>query len=733
MTKKKTTKKALLASALSLLLCFSMLLGTTYAWFTDSVTSENNIIKSGNLDVTLEYWNGTEWKTVEDASDILAGNLWEPGYVDVAYLRVKNAGSLALKYNLGVNIVSETSGVNKAGERFTLSDYIYYDVEELAVTDTAPFAPYASREAAMAIATEKTLISAGYSKSGTLLPTDGYVYLAMVVYMPTTVDNVANHDGKTIPEINLGINVMATQLAAESDSFGNGYDEDAFYYDALVATDAELKAAIEDADVKTIAIDGDLTYDWGGNSYGNSEALKMKGKTLQGFDGNDSITFAGYGSANPIVDVTLKNITVKDATVGDDESAWEHGYLEFESLNAKNVVFADSIMLDGNSTLTNCSMNNTVASWYGIWIEGGNTVLKDCSFSGTRSVKIHEAYGSEVESVLIDNCIFGPLSEKPGVVIGALNAATSVTIKNSTFAKVQAGDQDLYIYETDTAVDTFNFVSSNNTISTYVEVNSATELAEKLTGAGAAGSGNTVIQINTDLDMTGVNWTPIKVDGYHGADIVTVDGQGHTITGLSAPLFAGGFAGGSGIVIKNLTISDSEIVSTSGQGSGAFIQCVDSMNVITLTNCHLKNSTLNGSRTGGLIGWTAGYNNVNDGPVKLYVTVEDCSVVGCEINGSGSVGGIIGHSGGNAWTYTIIKNCLVKDCELNSTDSGDWRTGVAIGTVNVGEQNDIINVSSINNTLTQTGKTAPDGQSNLYGRFVPGTTGKLTIDGVEIN
>ncbi|MBR2908014.1 MAG: leucine-rich repeat domain-containing protein [Clostridia bacterium] len=227
MTKKKTTKKALLASALSLLLCFSMLLGTTYAWFTDSVTSANNIIKSGNLDITLEYYDGDSWETVEASEDILTGDLWEPGYVDVAYLRIKNAGSLALKYNLGVNIVSETPGVNKAGESFKLSDYIYYDVEELAVTDTAPFAPYASREAAMAIATEKTLISAGYSKSGTLLPTDGYVYLAMVVYMPTTVDNVANHNGKDVPQINLGINVMATQLAAESDSFGTDYDADA--------------------------------------------------------------------------------------------------------------------------------------------------------------------------------------------------------------------------------------------------------------------------------------------------------------------------------------------------------------------------------------------------------------------------------------------------------------------------------------------------------------------------
>ena len=74
----------------------------------------------------------------------------------------------------------------------------------------------------------------------------------------------------------------------------------------------------------------------------------------------------------------------------------------------------------------------------------------------------------------------------------------------------------------------------------------------------------------------------------------------------------------------------------------------------------------------------------------------------------------------------------MKDCEINSTDDGGWRTGVVFGTVNTGEQNDIIGVTSSGNTLTQIGKTAPEGQSDLYGRFVPGTTGKLTIEGVVI-
>ena len=224
MTNRKTTKRALWSSVLSLLLCFAMLLGTTYAWFTDSVTSANNIIKSGNLDITLEYLDGeNNWSDVEGSSEILDKNaLWEPGYTKVVYLRVKNAGSLALKYLLGVNIVSETAGVNVDGDYFLLSDYIYYDVK---VMNGEEFALFADRDAAMEIATETKLISAGYTNAGTLEAGSDYVYVAMVVYMPTTVGNVANYKtGTNAPQIDLGINIFATQYTSEKDSFDEYYD-----------------------------------------------------------------------------------------------------------------------------------------------------------------------------------------------------------------------------------------------------------------------------------------------------------------------------------------------------------------------------------------------------------------------------------------------------------------------------------------------------------------------------
>ena len=74
----------------------------------------------------------------------------------------------------------------------------------------------------------------------------------------------------------------------------------------------------------------------------------------------------------------------------------------------------------------------------------------------------------------------------------------------------------------------------------------------------------------------------------------------------------------------------------------------------------------------------------------------------------------------------------MSNTELTSTDDGGWRVGVVVGTANVGEVT-ITGTTSSGNTLTQTGKTAPAGQSELYGRFVPGDTGKLTINRTAVN
>lgn len=318
------------------------------------------------------------------------------------------------------------------------------------------------------------------------------------------------------------------------------------------------------------------------------------------------------------------------------------------------------------------------------------------------------------------------------------NGTAKIMVSGGEFEKFNPADCAAEGAHTNFLADGYMSVEAEEGVWTVVRgtkpvVMTTAELRATLTAFTSAGSGDNVIEIGKDIVLKeGETWTPAKVDGYHGAGVVTVLGNGHKISGLNAPLFAGGFAGNSGIIVKDLTLDGVEINdATSNLGIGAFVCDVDSMPTIELDNCHLTNSEIistGGARVGGLIGWTSGYNNPNDGPVNTYIKITKCSVEECKLEAKGSVGGIIGHAGCNPATFHTITDCAVKNCVINSTDDGGWRVGVVVGTANVGELT-ITNVTESGNTVTQTGKTAPE-HSNLYGRFVPGTTGKLVIDDV---
>ena len=318
------------------------------------------------------------------------------------------------------------------------------------------------------------------------------------------------------------------------------------------------------------------------------------------------------------------------------------------------------------------------------------------------------------------------------------NGTAKIMVSGGEFEKFNPADCAAEGAHTNFLAEGYMSVEAEEGVWTVVRgtkpvVMTTAELRATLTAFTSAGSGDNVIEIGKDIVLKeGETWTPAKVDGYHGAGVVTVLGNGHKISGLNASLFAGGFAGNSGIVVKDLTLDGVKINdAASGQGIGAFVCNVDSMPTIELDNCHLTNSEIistGGARVGGLIGWTSGYNKPNDGPVDTYIKITKCSVEGCTISAKGSVGGIIGHAGCNPATFHTITDCAVKNCVLTSTDDGGWRVGVVVGTANVGKLT-INNITESGNTITQTGKTAPE-HSNLYGRFVPGTTGKLVIDGV---
>ena len=234
------TKRALLTSVLALVLSLAMLAGSTFAWFTDTASTGVNRIVSGNLDVGLQYWGGTEsgWLTAENSEDLFDKNaLWEPGYTQITYLRVKNNGNLALTYAMQITPVHETVGVNVDGEEFKLSDYIKFGWTTFTVNGAG--APVAlDREAAKAgVGDGAQLGKTLHRQAKQPMEAGAEELVALVAWMPENVGNEANYS-TVQPTIELSLKVLATQAAVESDSFDSSYDGDA-------ATDEELNSKPE--------------------------------------------------------------------------------------------------------------------------------------------------------------------------------------------------------------------------------------------------------------------------------------------------------------------------------------------------------------------------------------------------------------------------------------------------------------------------------------------------------
>ena len=295
MNNKRATKRALLTSIMALVMCVVMLVGTTFAWFTDTASTGVNKIQAGNLNVELEYKNSDTavfTKADKNTKVFKDGALWEPGHVEYVVLKVSNAGNLALKYKLGINIASETGSTNVFDKPFKLSDYIKF-----AVIDGDQSA--LNRDDLVAAATNSKLIKDGYTSEETPLypkvepvvdnqPNEKTVTL--VVWMPTTVGNEANHmTGKEAPTIDLGISVAATQYTYENDSFNNEYDKDAEYPIVAMDTLQELiNNAAEPVSAKlegniagslTVPQDKNITLDLNGFTLtgGDSHAILNRG------------------------------------------------------------------------------------------------------------------------------------------------------------------------------------------------------------------------------------------------------------------------------------------------------------------------------------------------------------------------------------------------------------------------------------------------------------------------
>ena len=423
MTKKYSTKKALLASALSLLLCVSMLVGTTFAWFTDSVTSANNIIMAGNLDVELEYSTDmVNWTAVDANTNVFKeGALWEPGYTEVVYLRVSNVGSLAMKYKLGVNVASETEGKTRDNNTpFKLSDYIEYGIIK---NVTAAYGTDDRMTARADIGTASKL-NVAYSeefhlvgKTATATDTDVY---ALVVYMPESVGNEANHNGTDIPVINLGLSVLATQDTVEEDSFNDQYDKDATYTISVNSTN-ELVSSFENMTEATVfdATGVSLNIDTIGTTtdeiivptFSIPTGATVKGAEFK-IESNSMISAEATAVSDTVVfdecDIVTADADVTDgmpamAIVGEMGTSVSSTKYVFN-----NCTFEGYIMLNGiNAEFNNCTFVLSNENDGATYCSFGEYVFNNCTFNyenGTNLIASNTIYADSYATVVLNDC-----------------------------------------------------------------------------------------------------------------------------------------------------------------------------------------------------------------------------------------------------------------------------------------------------------------------------------------
>ncbi len=406
MTNTKNTRRALLASVLSIALCLTMLVGSTFAWFTDSASASVNTIQAGTLDISLEMataWdengNPTKWEKAEGKTlqfKKAAGApateevLWEPGCTyQLPELRVINNGNLHLKYMLSINGIDGDAKLNKAIEW----SYGAYSMG----TEYVALAPKATSE---------ILTIKGHMKEE------------------------AGNEYKGLSIDGISITVFATQLNKEYDSIGPDYDKDA----------------------PTLVMIGDTRYD----SLNAATKAAQNGDTIE-FSGvftlptddslaNKTLTFKPIKDGISVID--MKNVHTGQSAMGADLTFEGIDVVFDNGANYKGIAHADRVaykdctitgkqfMYATTVEFTECELINYTD--YCVWTYGTNATFTKCTFTtGGKAIYVYNE-GTTDDTVTVTNCTFntnGQLATDKAAVETGSNTADSkhtLIITNST-------------------------------------------------------------------------------------------------------------------------------------------------------------------------------------------------------------------------------------------------------------------------------------------------------------
>lgn len=437
MNNKKSMKRAFITSALSLAVCVSMLIGTTFAWFTDSVTSGNNKIQSGTLKVDLEILekDGTWTSLKGEDRAIFSYGKWEPGYMDVKILRVENEGNLALKWYAKFN---SSSPLSKLAD--VIDVYVCTTATQMPESRNLDNYAYAGTVAEFVNTIEDTTY-------GNLDARES-AYLAIALKMQESAGN--EYQGLSLGEFD--IQLLATQDTVETDSFDNLYDKDAEFpttadkwdgtADVSWYNDTDTQFSLSSAEQlaglsqlvnngtdvfedKTIVLNGDVDLSRhnftpiGGVDKGNAfqGTFDAKGNTIYGLTQNGwdlGYSYgqtAGMGLFGWIGDATIKNLTVDSAEISMEAvvmgvvAGYAAGDCTFENITVFNTQIANY----------NWDTGGIVGQVYG---SGSTFTFKDITIDESTTVSGH----------------WGTWDVSAGGVIGRTADGTRVVMEDVTVA-----------------------------------------------------------------------------------------------------------------------------------------------------------------------------------------------------------------------------------------------------------------------------------------------------------
>ena len=632
---KKSTKKALAMSALSLVLSSSMFVGTTFAWFTDEVESGVNQIVSGNLDVELSHQGAgmSAFKDVNAATDLFRNVngdkvLWEPGVKVSETFLVSNEGSLAFNYNFEIAFTNATW--TKTGK--TLAD-------ALTATVVTP-----DNEV-------HTSPLKDFSYKGYLLAKTSEEIDVTIEWIPSDNDNEFNVEGGM--KIDFGVKVIATQRTYEKDGEDENYDQDAFYCDVLATPETidEVLAQAEEGMVIGLAkgtygnimlTQKNLTLTSnGGAVVAQVNMNAMDGAVLDNltFDAAKAGTVYRYVRPNIVAADYVANVTNTVTPHGVDNAVIKNCTFTGTPVDASKycpIDFEDQDRTSGpseNVTVTGCTFECNALNYVRLSYVEGNMLIENNVFGGANYSTVHHninatsnggnwtitgnnfnnwadgeyAFGTssdntpaETKVMKIENNYFNTevaagaetialsfknYAEEELVAVVKNNVANEGLAEFSELRVEQSGKYRRYYMSGVSAgkvVAEGVVQDANNEDKHYLTREEGLKNLDEVLKVAAPNEANVqTIELLADIDWQGADWKPLQYM------FVTFNGNGHTISNLNCVKAEGvghsGFWGYAGAVkFNDLTL---ENVTACGTQAGIF---AGGMEGATLTNCFLK-------------------------------------------------------------------------------------------------------------------------------------------------